>query len=162
MPSMPDVMDRIVAELVGALVARGRPEVYRHHALVGTAAWDECCGQLTAAPERIFRYTVFPEEETGASACDVAELAVNVVVRLVRCVATATDAGEPPPQEEVESTNREVMVDASIILNALVDPDWCEWWERAGISQTFVGELGGCVEVETRFVLGLGVHTWSV
>lgn len=159
--NLADVMDRIVAETVGALTAAGRPPIERHLGSVGTATWDEPCGQVTASPEFVFRYATFPVPLTDAETCDYGELAVNVVVRLLRCVPVPTNKGRLPRQADVDDAHRNIMIDAGVIFNAIRDPDWCEWWEKANLSQQFNGELGGVVEVETRFTLGLGVSVWS-
>lgn len=162
MTTLKDVMSRVAAEMVGALAAAGRPPIERHYGAVGQVAWDSPCGQLTAAPERTFFYLAFPTEFSEASNCDdAAEIAVVTVIRLLRCVPTVDSAGNPPKEDALSDAYDAIMDDASVILNALKDPDWCEWWERAGITQQYLGDLGGTVECETRFTLGTGLTRWG-
>jgi hypothetical protein len=159
--SLKSTMRTVASEVMGALTAANRPKIERHHVIVGQSVWDVPCGQLTVAPERQYRYRSFPIEDTNAEACDTDEIAVVTVVRLLRCVPTLTNAGKPPRQEASEDAYESIMDDAQVIWNALLDPDWCPYWERSGLAQQFLGDLGGAVECETRFVLGTGLTRWS-
>lgn len=154
-------MARVTDELVGALAAAGRPKIERHYAAVGQVAWDVPCGQLTVVPERVFRYVAFPAEAPEVGPCDVSEIAVVCVARLLRCVPTVDSSGIAPKEHALSDAYDAIMDDSAVILNALYDPDWCEFWERAAVSQSYLGDLGGTIEVETRFTVGTGLSQWG-
>ena len=132
-------------------------------AWVGVAeiAWDDCCGQLVVAPERVYRSVTFPGENTTEEYCYAGEITLDLVVLLVRCVPTVDDRGRAPTPKALDDAHRAFLKDAATVWRAIVCCDLPEDWERASVAQTFVGAQGGCIAVETRFTLGIGQQTWE-
>lgn len=142
-----------------ALTNANRAEVQRAYVAAGAVAWDDCCGMLVVAPERVFRSVTFPVEMTDRELCFGGSLVVELVVLLVRCVPTVDDRGRAPSGHALDAAYRDLLEDAAVVWNAVLCCDNDEW-ERAAISQTFVGAEGGCVGVETRIVVGLEQSRW--
>lgn len=132
-------------------------------AYVGVAevAWDDCCGQLVIAPERVFRSVDFPAENTGEEFCYGGELVVNLVALLVRCVPTVDDRGRAPSAKALDDAHKAFLRDAATVWRAVTCCDMPEDWERSSVAQTFVGAQGGCVAVETRWTVGVNQQVWE-
>jgi hypothetical protein len=131
----------------------------------GGLIFDSCeGGYLIVAPERVYRVganTPFPGE--AALDLQVAGLAVEVVVRIERCVPVLTDAGQAPPIAEQEAAFREVLADAAVVWSACAsDAMLAGQWERANLDQVFVGPVGACCGSETRFTIGLDADEWCI
>jgi len=124
----------------------------------GLVAWDDCCGMLVVAPERIYRTAIFPIEGPDAQGCYDGLIAVSLVVLLVRCVPVLDDSGRAPTPEALGTAYGEVLSDAGLVWNEL--SSWPEGWESAGQSQTFIGAEGGCIGVESRITVGLDQELW--
>jgi hypothetical protein len=125
----------------------------------GAVAWDECCGTLIAAPERIYRTADFPNEGQSADFCETGSLVVNVLILLLRCVPSVDDRGNPPTADALNASYQRAIRDGAIVWDA-VTGDLPEGWERANVSQTFTPDEGGCIGVETRFTIGLPQEGW--
>ena len=132
-------------------------------AYVGVAeiAWDDCCGQLVVAPERVYRSVVFPAENTTEELCYAGEIVVDLVVLLVRCVPTVDDRGRAPSRDALDNAHKAFLKDAATVWGAVTCCDLPDDWERASVAQTFVGAQGGCVAVETRLTVGINDRVWS-
>ena len=78
------------------LAACGSEPVTTTYSGVGLIAWDDCCGQLVVAPERIFRSVDFPSEDTTDERCYAGSIAVTLLASLVRCVPSPDDRGNAP------------------------------------------------------------------
>jgi len=128
----------------------------------GTIAWDNCCGMLVVAPERIYRSIAFPDEASGQEFCFDGQLAHEMVVVLVRCAPTVDDRGRAPTTQALNDAYRELLEDAAVVWNTIVCADLPDEWSRANVSQTFVGADGGCIAVETRLVIGVPQVIWSI
>jgi len=145
-----------VLEKVGtAMIDCDRPEFTTSFIAAGLIAWDDCCGMLVVAPERVFRTATFPLEGADPFGCYQGLVAVSLVVLCVRCVPTLDDEGRPPSAQALGDAYGEVMADAAVAWNALGDGAWPDGWEWANESQSFTGAEGGCIGVETRVTLGL-------
>ena len=156
-----EVGEIILARIAGALEAAGRAEVTTSYVGAGQIAWDDCCGQLVVNPERIYRYVEFPNEMTDAeAACYVGEMALVVSIVLLRCVSVLSDSLEPPSEDSLREDHARIHADATVIWGS-VNGSWDEYgWQRAQVSQAFIGAEGGCIAIETRLTLGLGQDDW--
>lgn len=160
MTTLQQVCETIIHSANGALIEAGAAPVTRLQLTVGFIAWDDCCGQLTVAPEGVFQYEQFPDP-VAEPTC-VAMLGVNLLLQLMRCVDTVTETGDPPAESDTDSAYSRLLSDASTLLaNITGRAHWCEWWDVANISQTFVGDQGGCIGVDTRFTVGTGLTEWA-
>lgn len=151
----------VLARITGALQAAGRGEVTTSYVAAGQIAWDDCCGQLVVNPERIYRYVEFPNEMTEAeAACYTGEMAMVVSIVLLRCVSVLDESLEPPSEESLREDHARIHGDARVIWGA-VNGSWADYgWQRALVSQNFIGAEGGCIAVETRVTLGLEQDDW--
>lgn len=142
-----------------ALDACDAEPLNRVHVAAGLVAWDDCCGMLVAAPERVYRTASFPIEGPDAAGCFDGLIAVDCVVLLVRCVPVLDDRGNPPSVGALQDAYASILWEAGVIWNALrmVDVDA---WETTGEAQTFVGAEGGCIGVETRITVGIDQEQW--
>lgn len=154
-----DVCELWLSRCLTALEDCGSEKIETSYVAAGAAAWDTCCGLLVAAPERVYRSAVFPTEGSTDYACDDAELVVDVVVLLLRCVPTIDDHGSAPSPEALGAAFDRVLADAAVIWNA-VTGELPEGWDRANVDQQYVGAQGGCIGVETRFTIGLPQDAW--
>jgi len=145
-----------------ALVQAGRDPVARGYVAAGEIAWDDCCGMLVVAPERIFRSVQFPIEANGIEYCDKGNLTLDLVVLLVRCVPTVNERGQAPSPASLDSAYTSILEDAAVVWNAIDCADLPLDWLRASLSQTFVGAQGGCIGIETRVTIGLSQKVWSI
>lgn len=152
------VLCRVQDELTNA----NRDDVQRAYVAAGSVAWDDCCGMLVVAPERVYRSQVFPGEFTEREICDYGWLNVDLIVLLVRCVPTVDDRGRAPSQQALDDAYRSLLDDSAVVWNALQCADLPDDWEKASLSQTFVGADGGCVGVESRIIVGVPQSKWGV
>jgi hypothetical protein len=147
----------VLERINNALDECGRPARAAYVA-AGLVAWDDCCGMLVVAPERIFRTARFPIEGPDENNCYDGLIAVSLVALLVRCVPVLDDSGRPPTVEALGDAYAEVLADAGVVWNEL--SRWPEGWESSGQAQTFVGAEGGCIGVESRVTVGLDQELW--
>lgn len=162
-PTSPHTIANWALCLVGdALINANRPEVQRAYVAAGQVAWDDCCGMLVAAPERTYRSVEFPVEFTAEEDCYLGVIVVELVVLLVRCVPTVDDRGRAPAAEALDAAYRSLLDDAAVVWNALICADLYDEWQRANLSQTFVGADGGCIGVETRVTIGVPWTRWRI
>ncbi len=125
----------------------------------GFVAWDDCCGQLVVAPERVYRSERFPVEFAELERCSAGFLVIDVVVLLVRCVPVVDDQGHPPAVAALDGAYAAVLADAATVWQVMAGP-LPDNWERAGLNQTFLGAEGGCIGVETRMKVGIDQDVW--
>ena len=148
------------ADILAQMTADGRAAIPTSYSGVGTAAWDDVCGQLVVSPERVYRSVQFPLDAVEAENCYVGQVAVDLLCTLVRCVPVLDDLGRPPSPDALSGAHRAILEDAASIWRAvsqpLVDPEH----ERASVTQLFVGGEGGAVGVETRWTIGLDAVDW--
>jgi len=137
-----------------ALEDCGRPVTTRFVA-AGLVAWDDCCGMLVVAPERVYRTARFPVEGPDENNCFDGLVAVTLVVLIMRCVPVLDDRGQPPSSEAMGAAYGDLLHDAAVVWNELGDKMWPDGWESTGQNQVFVGAEGGCIGAETRVTLGL-------
>lgn len=132
---------------------------------------DDCCvGSLIVAPERVFRtMEPFPTEASADQVCEGSPIAVDLVVRVDRCVPVLSDTGQPPSVADQEAAFCALLADAAVVWNVLAGRDVLgsdaagdPAWERASLSQLFVGAEGGCVGVETRVTFGVPSYDWCL
>ena len=150
---------RATSEL--ALVNCEREPINRSYVAAGQIAWDDCCGMLVVAPERVYRSQIFPQEDTSEEICFDGLIAVQYVVLLVRCVPTVDNAGRAPSEAALQAAYEELLGDAAVIYNAVCAPLPGDW-QRSNPAQTFVGAQGGCIGVETRVTLGFEQSQWAI
>ena len=129
---------------------------------LGEIAWDNCCGTLVVAPERIYRSIEFPNENLDEEHCYAGELTLNLLVLLVRCVPVLDERGRFPSPQALDDAHRAFMRDSAVVWRTVSACDLPEDWERTGVAQTFVGAEGGCIASETRLIVGLPQSTWAV
>lgn len=146
-----------VLEVCAAQLAECERAAVDSYVAAGIIAWDNCCGLLVTAPERVYRTGSFPTEGPDPNGCFDGLIAVNVVVLLLRCVPVLNDKGAPPTPAELNAAYGEVLIDAAIIWNTL---ESFVGYETANLSQTFVGAEGGCIGVETRITVGVDGERW--
>lgn len=144
-----------------ALADCGRDPISTAYVAAGQVAWDDCCGTLIVAPERVYRSQTFPAEFTDLELCDGGLLVVELVVLLLRCVPVVDDRGRAPSAATLAAAYQSLLDDAAVIHNVVTGPI-PDYWMRATPTQTFVGAEGGCVGVETRVRIGLEQEEWAI
>ena len=149
-----DIADYWLGVVHDALAECDRDPVSRAYVAAGEIAWDDCCGMLVVAPERIYRSQVFPTENGNEELCFGGYLVVDLLVLIVRCVPTVDDRGRAPSANALQAAYRNVIEDAAVVWNTVTGflPDEMV---RANVAQTFVGAQGGCIAAETRFTIGV-------
>ena len=154
----PHIVCADLLTVVAAELERCSPEpLTRVHVAAGAISWDDCCGMLVVAPERIFRTASFPIEGPDANGCFDGFIAIETLTLLLRCVPVFQDNGEPPTVAELEAAYSLLLNDAATIWNAL---ESYSTWDSALLSQSFLGAEGGCIGVETRLTIGVEYETW--
>ena len=149
-----DVADYWLGTVHDGLVECDRPAISRTYVAAGEIAWDDCCGMLVVAPERVYRSEVFPTENGDEELCFGGYLVVDLLVLIVRCVPTVDDRGRAPSANALQAAYRTLIEDAAVVWNLVTGPLPDEM-VRANVAQTFVGAQGGCIAAETRFTIGL-------
>lgn len=155
-----DVCETVRAQVLALLDECERPPITRTYSSVGVVAWDDCCGMLVVTPDRVYRSSEFPNEDTESETCTPSLIAVDLTVALVRCVPGPTARGEAPPQDQVAAAFASIMRDAAVVWRAVGVEPLPDEWERARITQEFDGEQGTCVAVLTRVTVGLPGYDW--
>jgi len=154
-----DVCALLLGRVRDALVVCDR-DVQTAYVAAGSVAWDNCCGQLVVAPERVYRTARFPTEGPDENGCYDGLIALDLVVLLLRCVPVIEDDGSVPDDLELGAAYSAILNDAAVIWDVLATVDLPDWWERANQGQTFVGAEGGCIGVETRITVGVDGELW--
>lgn len=160
--SVHSVADWFLCLVNDELVNANRQEVQRAYVAAGQVAWDDCCGMLVVAPERVYRSQSFPTEFIGQEVCDTGWLNIGLVVLLVRCIPTVDDRGRAPSGKALDDAYQMILEDAGVVWNALQCAELPDDWQKANLSQGFVGAEGGCVGVETRIIVGVPQTKWGV
>lgn|GEM_PF-1519427 len=153
-----EVCGWVLALVEDALLRCGSEPLTRAHVAAGAVAWDDCCGTLVVAPERIYRTARFPTEGPDEMGCFDGLIAVDLVVLLLRCVPTLDDRGRVPTVASMDAAYRAIMAEAAVVWNTLRGP--FAPWETANQRQEFVGSEGGCIGVETRITVGVEEESW--
>lgn len=148
------------AQACAALETANRDPITTTYAGLGVVAFDDACGQLTVAPELIFRSETFPVESTEQERCGGDTIAMTIVMTLVRCAPTLDDNGRPPSAARLHAGHQAILDDAAICWNVASMPLPSEEWDRAGVRQSFIGAEGGAIAVETRLTLGIPEREW--
>lgn len=156
------VSEFVLCQVRDGLIAANRSDVQRAYVAAGAVAWDDCCGMLVVAPERVYRSQAFPAEFADREICDHGWLVLNLVVLLVRCVPVVDDRGRAPSQEALDDAYKNLLEDSAVVWNVLQCMSMPDDWDKAGLSQQFVGADGGCVGVESRLTVGVPVAKWGV
>lgn len=157
----------VVLELLGrvqvAVEAVGGDPLSTVTLNVGGAVWDDCCGQLTGYPLRVFRSTSFPAENVAGDNCFGGFLVVTMGILLLRCMPVGDVDREgnlvPPPAGTQTDAARTLLDEAAAVWNAIAAP-LPEGWQRANLSQQFPAAEGGCAAVETLVTIGVDLDTW--
>lgn len=158
-----ELCEWLQASILGQLDRCDREPVTVTYPGVGLVAWDDCCGQLVVTPERIYRTMEFPVEDTTDERCYGGTIAVSLLATLVRCVPVPDDSGRPPKPAALAAAHKIVLDDAAVVWRAMsgpLEPDL--EWERAGLSQSFVGAEGGCIAIESRVTIGVESEQWCL
>lgn len=158
----------VLRQITAALTAAGSEAVIVAYPGVGLPPWDNVCGQLVVAPEVVFRSVEFPVEYNGPEYCFDGNIAVQLLVSLVRCVPTLDNAGRAPSAESIAAAHERILADAAtvwntLLLDDLIDailPGWEGEWEHALPSQQFVEARGGGTSIDTRITIGLPYELW--
>lgn len=146
--------------ILDAMTAAARPTISTSYAGVGLIAWDDICGQLVVAPERIYRSSIFPTEDSSIEQCYAGTIAVTLVCSLVRCVPTLDNNGRAPSAGSLAAAHKSVLDDAAVIWRAVNLPVLDDEQERALVAQDFVGGEGGAIAIETRWTIGVESSLW--
>jgi len=154
-----DVCALILGRVRDALVLCDH-DVQTAYVAAGTVAWDNCCGQLVVAPERVYRTARFPLEGPDENGCYDGLIALDLVVLLLRCVPVIDSDGSVPDDVELGAAYASILQDAAVIWDVLATTALPDWWDRANQTQTFVGAEGGCIGVESRVTLGVDAELW--
>ena len=149
-----DVAQWLLDTTAQALDDCGREPISRAYVAAGEVAWDDCCGMLVVAPERVFRSQTFPSQASDEEICFGGFIAVDYVVLLVRCVPVVTNDGRAPSAAALQAAYDELLGDAAVVFNAVAS-DMPDYWVRTSPAQSFVGANGGCIGVETRVTIGI-------
>jgi hypothetical protein len=157
-----DVAAWLLAQVESALAECDREPLNRAYVAAGQIAWDDCCGMLVVAPERVFRSSTFPVQETNEELCWGGYLTVDLLVLLVRCIPTVDDRGRAPSAAALDAAYTGIIEDAAVVFNAVISAMPNREWMRATPTQTFVGAEGGCIGVETRLTLGIPQNEWAL
>ena len=156
-----DVAQWLLTTSGNALVTCGRDPINKAYVAAGQIAWDDCCGMLVVAPERVYQSEIFPQPNTSQTYCFGGYLAVDYVVLLVRCTPTVDDRGRAPSETELQAAYDSLLGDAAVIFNSLTTEMPSEWIRTVPV-QTFTGAQGGCIGVETRMTVGIEQSQWAV
>lgn len=154
-----DVAGLLLKLACRALERRGCDNVDKQYVALGALAWDTC-NQLTVSPERVYRSISFPAEATDREWCMGGLIAVQCVITLTRCAPTQDDAGNAPTAEQLSSAHSKILTDAAVLWNVGIGELPDDEWERAIVSQQFLGNEGGIIAIETRLTLGLDFEQW--
>jgi hypothetical protein len=149
----------VLLELTSTALTDCGSDPVEQYVAAGAIAWDNCCGMLVAAPERIYRTGIFPEEGSTDVICETGELTCDMLVLLLRCVPVLDDRGQAPTTAAMNQAYTAILRDAAIIWNALTS-NLPEGWMRANVNQLFLGAEGGCIGCETRLTIGLPQEDW--
>lgn len=160
-PSPFDIADYFRGEIEADLADCSREPLQRSYVAAGEIAWDDCCGMLVVAPERVYRTGSFPVEDTTEDLCADRYLAVDLVALIVRCVPTVDDRGRAPSAIALQTAYQQIIEDGAVVMNSVMGV-LPERWERANVSQTYTGAQGGCIGVETRFTIGTEQTSWTI
>jgi hypothetical protein len=153
-PSTFDVAQWLQQTSLTALADCNREPISTSYVGSGQVAWDDCCGTLVVVPERVFRSSAFPAEDTDEVICFDGLIAIEFSVMLLRCIPVIDERGRAPKDTAMEVAYANLLGDAAVIYNALTS-QFPDYWERTNPSQTFIGAQGGCIGVETRLIVGL-------
>lgn len=156
-----DVAQWLLDTSLHALDDCDRDPISRAYVAAGEIAWDDCCGMLVVAPERVYRSQVFPSESTDEELCFGGYIAVEYVVLLVRCVPTVDDRGRAPSAADLQAAYDSLLGDAAVVFNALTSP-LPEYLVRSTVAQSFTGAQGGCIGVESRLVIGFEQDRFAI
>lgn len=149
-----DVADYWLGVVHDGLAECDRDPISRAYVAAGEIAWDDCCGMLVVAPERVYRSLTFPGENGTEELCFGGHLVVDLLVLVVRCVPTVDDRGRAPSANALQAAYRTLIEDAAVVWNIVTGPLPDEM-VRANVAQTFVGAQGGCIAAETRLTIGI-------
>lgn len=155
--------DAVLCLVEGALRVQGCAKPDKRYVSVGTISYDGC-RQLTAGPNgRIYRSVSFPTETTDLELCYAGEVVVPMAVVWTVCSpTTAPGRMQLPTDAQLDDASGVALHDAGVIWNALSGELPDDEWERAGLSQEFIGPQGGIVGIVTRMLIGVGAETWCV
>jgi hypothetical protein len=80
---------------------------------------------------------------------------------LVRCVPSPDDRGNAPKPEALAAAHKAILDDAAIVWQSMASALPPEWeWDRSSLSQSFIGNEGGCVAIESRVTIGVDADSW--
>jgi len=154
------VRDGLAADSIGGVDAN-----FRTCLLVPsfTIPWDNCqCGQLALAIRRTYSSDTFPALSTSDNQgkCGPQFQVAEVVVSVARCVPSLDDEGRPPPCDALLTAALTVESDRSSVRQSLACCLQALWKaQRIGAyaigDSVTVGDLGGCVAVETALWIGI-------
>lgn len=135
----------------------------RHGVVPGAIAWDACdCGLLAVSVGMIYPTEQFPNPVTArvGNGCDAPWEAAEIIMQVVRCTPTHDDSGDPPTVAALDTSAREILLDAYELMRA-VSVALCEMNDAREISDfvmrplTPQGPSGACGGNELRAVVSL-------
>jgi len=155
------VADFVLCAVQNGLTQANSAPIQRTYVAAGAIAWDDCCGMLVTAPERIYRSISFPAEFAEREICDLGWLNIDLLVLLVRCVPVVDNMGRAPTSDALNEAYKETLADSAVIWNVLQCLAMPDDWEKASLSQAFIGADGGCVGIESRITIGIPQTRWG-
>ena len=157
-----DVASYFLSQVEMALADCDREPVNRAYVAAGQIAWDDCCGMLVVAPERIYKSATFPTQNADEELCWGGYLTIDLLVLLVRCVPVLDDRGRAPSASALSTAYQRLIDDGAVVYNAVTAALPDREWMRALPTQTYSGAEGGCIAVETRFTIGIPQNEWAL
>ena len=157
-----DVASYFLSQVEMALADCDRDPVNRAYVAAGQIAWDDCCGMLVVAPERIYKSATFPTQNADEELCWGGYLTIDLLVLLVRCVPVLDDRGRAPSASALSTAYQRLIDDGAVVYNAVTAALPDREWMRALPTQTYSGAEGGCIAVETRFTIGIPQNEWAL
>ena len=162
-----DLCEWWLARVLDCMEERNRPALDLAYVGAHLPPWDQVCGQLVVWPERTYRSSTFPVEDTTAEnpPRGLDQTIVTVVaIDVVRCVPMAAEAATGPGGvAALAEAHRALLDDGAAIWNAVVAPlDPNLEWERGLVRQTPTPPAGGGASIETRVAIGVEAHMWCV
>lgn len=158
----------ILGRMQDALNVAGRPVKVAQIA-VGAFVLPDCCqGVLTVAIERSYLSTApFPTEPDPYRPCNPPYMAHEILVRVDRCIPLPTGMSTVPDPAKMQAAYDGLYTDSQVVWNTWRTPEmrvlgdgYDELEIAKPASQEYPGEEGGCIAVETRFIVGTLAALW--
>lgn len=146
-----DLMNAVMAELVGAYAELGSTPPDRRYVWIGTPAVD--CEQLVISYNRI--YTGIPAQEANEPLyLPVVQRVVEMRVEVHRCVPVLDDNAAPPDPDTMQAAAQTIIEDAWIVRRALENYPSGDMLRSVGLEEQIEAQ-GGFAGFSILFGLGI-------